>query len=94
MTKQDYMDELKRAKAEAEASESDPFHRGEAIALDYALDLAKDIRNHVSYVYSKNVNLSFTMEQAKYLTTLLGEGPLDALILKKIERGMTATWKR
>ena len=87
MTKQDYIDELKRVRDDIDGY--DPYSRGERAALDYAIEAAGSIRTRVPYKYSKNVNVSFTKEQAKRVSELLGAGPLDRLIEDKIEKA----WK-
>ncbi len=87
MTKHDYIDELKRTRADIEGDF--PYSRGERAALDYAIDVAKGIRSYVPYKYSRNVNVSLTKEQARRVLDLLGDGPLDRLIKDKIGRA----WK-
>lgn len=87
MTKRDYIDELRRARA---AIDGDlPYSRGERAAFDYAIDVAEAIQTRVPYKYSKNVNVSLTKEQARRVSELLGNGPLDRLIEDKIEKA----WK-
>lgn len=92
MTKNDFIEELRLAKAEAEEDAS-PLGRGQALALEYAIDLAKTLRTRVPYATSKNVNVSFTIEQAKRVGELLGTGALDKAIRAKLERGFSAVCK-
>ena len=93
MTKQDYIEELKEAKAEAEEGEG-PLCKGQAPALGYAIDLAQSLRLHVPYKTSASVQVSLTKEQADRLMSLLGSGPLDRLITAKITRGINELWTR
>lgn len=93
MTKQDYIEELKEAKAEAEEGDG-PICKGQALALDYAIDLAKGLRLHVPYRTSASVQVSLTKEQADRLMSLLGDGPLDRLIMAKITRGVNELWTK
>lgn len=88
MTKADYLNELQAGLDELLFCQEDPFYRGQYIALDYAKELAKTIRTRVPYKYSKNVNVSFTKEQARFLAGLLGNGELEKAIKAKLERGL------
>lgn len=93
MTKQDCLDELKEALDELLACQNDPFCRGQYIALDYARDLVKDIRPYVARKTSSSVYISLTKEQAGYLSSLLGNGPLDRVIRAKITRSVNDLWQ-
>ncbi len=68
--------------------QDNPFYRGQYIALTYAKEIAASIRIHVPYKYSKNVNVSFTKEQAKFLLETLGDGELERAIKAKLERSL------
>ena len=88
MTKQDCMEELMKEKDIARYAEGDYF-RGQADALEYAVSLVGRIKPYSVRKTYKNVLISLTCEQAKYLSDLLGNGALDRLIKGKIERGMS-----
>lgn len=93
MTKQDYIDAIKDDMDELLDRQDDPFFRGQYIALDYAKDLAMRIRPYGIRKTSRSVSISLTAEQAKYLSSLLGDGALDRLIRGKITKGMNELWK-
>lgn len=92
MTKQDYIDELQGDLEELLPNLEDPFFRGQYIALDYAKDLAKRIKPYGTRKTAKSVSISLTAEQAKYLSSLLGNGALDRLIRGKITKGINELW--
>ena len=93
MTKQDYIETIKDDMDELLDRQDDPFFRGQYIALDYAKDLAMRIRPYGTRKTSRSVSISLTAEQAKYLSSLLGDGALDRLIRGKITKGMNELWK-
>lgn len=88
MTKQDYIDELQEGLDELLGNLDDPFMRGQYIALEYAKDLARNIRPYCAGKSSHKVNVSLTWEQAKRVEALLGKGELDKMIYNKLERAM------
>ena len=88
MTKADYLNELQEGLNELANCLEDPFYRGQYIALDYAKDLASSIKTRVPYKYSKNVNVSLTKEQARFLLEALGGGEMERAIKTKLERGI------
>jgi hypothetical protein len=93
MTKQDYIETIKDDMDELLSRQDDPFFRGQYIALDYARDLATRIHPYGTRKTARSVSISLTAEQAKYLSSLLGDGALDRLIRGKITRGMNELWK-
>ena len=89
MTKQDYISELEKARDLAISAQTD-FFRGEATALDYAIELAAHIRPYSVRKTAKTIEIRLTDEQAKHLDGLLGNGPLDRLIRSKLTRARNA----
>lgn len=94
MTKQDFIDELTACLEEIFPCMEDPFFRGQYIALDYARDIARKIRPYTARKTSKSVSISLTGEQAKYLSSILGNGALDRVIRGKITKGLNELWSR
>jgi hypothetical protein len=88
VTKQDYIDELQEGLDELLGNLEDPFMRGQYIALEYAKDLARNIRPYCLGRSNHKVNVSLTWEQARRVQELLTKGELDKTIYTKIERGM------
>ena len=88
MTKFDCIKELEGARNLALSAQTD-FFRGEVCALDYAIEIVGKVNPYSVRKTYKNVLISLTREQAKYLSDLLGNGALDRLIKSKIERGMS-----
>lgn len=89
MTKQDYINELERARDLAISAQTD-FFRGEATALDYAIELASRIKPYSTRKTAKTLEIRLTDEQARYLEGLLGNGALDRLIRAKVTRARSA----
>ena len=89
MTKGDYVGDLIAAREEALASEGD-FFRGEATALDYAIELAARIKPYSARKTAKTLEIRLTDEQARHLEGLLGNGALDRLLRAKITRARSA----
>lgn len=92
MTKQDYLNEIKEALADISATEQcdDPFYRGQAVAFSYAYELARRIKPYSVRKTARNIDLSLTDEQARYLEGLLGNGALDRLLRAKMTKARSA----
>ena len=93
MTKQDCLDEIKELMEEAKNANGNKFQLGQFVALEYCYDMVKRIKPYSVHKTAINVPVSLTLEQAKYLEGLLGNGALDRVIRGKITKGINNLWE-
>lgn len=90
MTKSDCLSELEQARMIAcQTSEllgGSDFGRGQVTALDLAIELVSSMGSLPKKPSGVVIGLSW--EQAKYLRSLMGNGPLEKAIKRKVEKGI------
>lgn len=84
MTKSDILSESEEARLSIRGEPAD-FFRGEAAALDFAIEIVQGLRPR-SRNAAKALELRLTPEQARHIESALGNGAMDRLIRAKLTK--------